>query len=230
MKRFFFAMLVAAVLSGCGSSVKLDKVTVEDKGVAVSQPPAPNPEPVNNVAVVPAGVSSGASESTDINAGSSVVSNVVASPPVDAPVLDTGSAQIPAAAAGAAKVVEEPVNQFSPTQAAVISALPRIIYFDYDSFSIRPEFQTYIEDHAKIIISTKAARVMIEGHTDERGGREYNLALGQKRAESVRQSLSLLGVAESQIEAISFGKEKPAATGASEEAMAKNRRAEISYR
>ena len=71
---------------------------------------------------------------------------------------------------------------------------------------------------------------MIEGHTDDRGGREYNLALGQKRAEAVRRSLALLGVSESQLEAVSFGKEKPAAMGATEDAMAKNRRAEISYR
>jgi peptidoglycan-associated lipoprotein len=70
----------------------------------------------------------------------------------------------------------------------------------------------------------------VEGHTDERGGREYNLALGQKRAESVRNALALLGVADTQIEAVSFGKEKPLMAGADEGAMAKNRRAEIHYR
>ncbi|MBQ0132111.1 MAG: OmpA family protein, partial [Comamonas sp.] len=73
-------------------------------------------------------------------------------------------------------------------------------------------------------------KVSIEGHTDERGGREYNLALGQKRAEAVRRSLGLLGVNDSQIEAVSFGEEKPAATGSTEDAFSKNRRAEISYR
>ena len=73
-------------------------------------------------------------------------------------------------------------------------------------------------------------QVAIEGHTDERGGREYNLALGQKRAEAVRQALALLGVADNQIEAVSFGKEKPAVPGSDEAAMAKNRRAEIVYR
>jgi peptidoglycan-associated lipoprotein len=69
----------------------------------------------------------------------------------------------------------------------------------------------------------------LEGHTDERGGREYNLALGQKRAEAVRQALSLLGVPESQLEAVSYGKEKPAAQGAAEADLAKNRRVEIRY-
>jgi peptidoglycan-associated lipoprotein len=78
--------------------------------------------------------------------------------------------------------------------------------------------------------SDKARKVVIEGHTDERGGREYNLALGQKRAETVRKSLGLLGVADTQLEAVSFGKEKPAITGNSDTAMEKNRRAEISYR
>ena len=76
----------------------------------------------------------------------------------------------------------------------------------------------------------KNKKVVIEGHTDERGGREYNLALGQKRAEAVRSRLGLLGVAESQVEAVSFGKEKPAVQGSTEAAMEKNRRAEISYR
>ena len=70
----------------------------------------------------------------------------------------------------------------------------------------------------------------VEGHTDERGGREYNLALGQKRSEAVRKALNLLGVSDGQIEAVSLGKEKPAMTGSTEEAFAKNRRAEIAYK
>jgi peptidoglycan-associated lipoprotein len=76
----------------------------------------------------------------------------------------------------------------------------------------------------------KNKKVAIEGHTDERGGREYNLALGQKRAEAVRRAMALLGVSENQLEAVSFGKEKPAVLGFIEAAMEKNRRAEISYR
>lgn len=109
-------------------------------------------------------------------------------------------------------------------------ASQRVVYFDYDSFAIRPEFQSVIEAHAKFIKADKNKRVSIEGHTDERGGREYNLALGQKRAEAVRRALALLGVQDGQIEAVSFGKEKPAVEGSSESAMEKNRRAEIFYR
>ncbi|MGQ0710509.1 MAG: peptidoglycan-associated lipoprotein Pal [Rhodoferax sp.] len=106
----------------------------------------------------------------------------------------------------------------------------RLVYFDYDSYAIRPEFQAVIEAHAKFLKANPARKVALEGHTDERGGREYNLALGQKRAEAVRRAMGLLGVGDAQLEAVSFGKEKPAAQGGSEEAMAKNRRVEIMYR
>ncbi len=106
----------------------------------------------------------------------------------------------------------------------------RIVYFDYDSYVIRPEFQAIIEMHAKIIKGDKNKKVAIEGHTDERGGREYNLALGQKRAEAVRRAMGLLGVSDNQLEAVSFGKVKPAVVGSTEAAWEKNRRAEISYR
>ena len=106
----------------------------------------------------------------------------------------------------------------------------RIVYFDYDSFAIKPEFQDLIDTHARYLKADRNRKVSIEGHTDERGGREYNLALGQKRAEAVRRALGLLGVPDAQIEAVSFGKEKPAVQGTDEAAMARNRRAEISYR
>jgi len=128
------------------------------------------------------------------------------------------------------RAVESVSTDTTGLLAAKAPAASRIIYFDYDSFAVRPEFQSQIETHAKFMNTNKATRVVVEGHTDERGGREYNLALGQKRAEAVRQSLKLLGVADSQVEAVSFGKEKPAAVGASEDVMAKNRRAELSYR
>lgn len=106
----------------------------------------------------------------------------------------------------------------------------KVIYFDFDSYVVKPEFQGAIEAHAKYLTANKARKMAIEGHTDERGGREYNLALGQKRAEAVRRALGLLGVADAQVEAVSFGKEKPAVAGTDEEAMAKNRRAELNYR
>ena len=106
----------------------------------------------------------------------------------------------------------------------------KVIYFDYDSYVVKPEFQTVVEANARYLASNKSRKLSVEGNTDERGGREYNLALGQKRAEAVRRSLSLLGVTDAQVEAVSFGKEKPAVTGSDEEAFAKNRRAELNYR
>ncbi|RZI43215.1 peptidoglycan-associated lipoprotein Pal [Herbaspirillum sp. HC18] len=105
----------------------------------------------------------------------------------------------------------------------------RSVYFDYDSFIVKDEFKPVVEAHGKYLVANKGRKVIIQGNTDERGGREYNLALGQKRAEAVRKSLSLMGVPESQMEAVSFGKEKPKATGSDEAAWAENRRADIAY-
>ena len=111
--------------------------------------------------------------------------------------------------------------------AAASTGAPRIVYFDFDSFVVKDEYRPLIEAHAKRMASNRSQRGTIEGHTDERGGREYNLALGQKRAEAVLRSMTLLGVTDSQLEAVSFGKERPAAAGRDEAAWAKNRRAEL---
>lgn len=105
----------------------------------------------------------------------------------------------------------------------------RSIYFDFDSYSIKEEFRPVVEAHAKYLTGNKTRKILIQGNTDERGGREYNLALGQKRAEAVRKALALLGVSETQVEAVSLGKEKPKATGSDEASYAENRRADIVY-
>ena len=130
---------------------------------------------------------------------------------------------------GVSGVAGVDLNQ-SGRDAAGPVGVSRIVYFDYDSYVIKPEFQSLIEAHSRFIKTGQGRKVMIEGHTDERGGREYNLALGQKRAEAVRRSLGLLGVQDGQIEAVSFGKEKPAAQGGTEDVHAQNRRVELSYR
>jgi peptidoglycan-associated lipoprotein len=106
----------------------------------------------------------------------------------------------------------------------------KVILFDYDSYVIKPEYQSAIDAHARFLTTSKTRKLAIEGHTDESGGREYNIALGQKRAEAVRRALGLLGVADVQLEAVSFGEEKPADAASSEAAFAKNRRAELNYR
>jgi peptidoglycan-associated lipoprotein len=106
----------------------------------------------------------------------------------------------------------------------------RSIYFDFDSFVVKPEFQGTVEAHGKFLVANPARRVTIEGNADDRGSREYNLALGQKRAEAVKSRLRLLGVAESQMETVSFGEEKPMATGADEASWSQNRRADLNYK
>ena len=105
----------------------------------------------------------------------------------------------------------------------------RSIYFDFDSFTIRDDFRSAIDAHARYLNANKGRKVVIQGNTDERGSREYNLALGQKRAEAVRRALSALGVSESQMEAVSLGEEKPRATSGDESAQAENRRADLVY-
>ncbi len=146
----------------------------------------------------------------------------------EAAVSDSGGAG--AGAGGAASGVAPVSIDQNARNAQGPVGVARIIYFDFDSYTIKPEFQALIDGHARFLKANPQRRVSIEGHTDDRGGREYNLALGQKRSEAVRRALGLLGVGDSQVEAVSFGKEKPAAQGFNEEAWAQNRRAEIAYR
>ncbi len=105
----------------------------------------------------------------------------------------------------------------------------RSVYFDYDAFTIKPEFNAALQAHAKYLGQNPALSIRIEGHADERGGTEYNVALGQKRAEAVVRALKTLGVADKQMEAVSFGKEKPKAQGHDEAAWAQNRRGDLAY-
>ena len=105
----------------------------------------------------------------------------------------------------------------------------RSVYFDFDSYIVKPEYQSTLQAHANYLKANKDRKIKLEGNTDERGTTEYNLALGQRRSEAVRKSLSLLGVSDDQMEAISFGKEKPKADGSNEAAWQENRRADIAY-
>lgn len=176
MKKMMVIWAVGLLLAGCGSSVKLDNVPVEER------------------------------------TGSAVQA------------VDAGAN----ANAGAQSSVASVNLDRNPNE--VLAAGQRAVYFDFDSFVVKPEYQALIEAHARYLKTNKNRKVSLEGHADERGGREYNLALGQKRAEAVRRALSLVGVADNQMEAVSFGKEKPAVQGSDEAAWAKNRRVEFGYR
>ena len=105
----------------------------------------------------------------------------------------------------------------------------RSIYFDYDSFSVKDEYKPVLQAHAKFLVENPTAKIYLQGHTDERGSREYNLALGQKRADAVRRVMTVLGVKDSQVEGVSYGEEKPKNGGHDDSAYAQNRRADIIY-
>jgi peptidoglycan-associated lipoprotein len=107
------------------------------------------------------------------------------------------------------------------------SNMDRVIYFDFDSYAVKDEFRPIIEAHARMLKADSSKKEVAEGHTDDRGGSEYNLALGQKRAEAVVKQMQLLGVGAGQLEAVSYGKERPAVQGEDEAAWAKNRRVEL---
>ena len=136
-----------------------------------------------------------------------------------------------AAGAGAAGASQSGVATVKVGEGAAVAApAERIVYFDFDSFIVKDPFRPVVEGHAKALAANRARRMVVEGHADERGSREYNLALGQKRAEAVVRSLELLGAQPAQLEAVSFGEERPAAQGSDEAAWAKNRRAELKDR
>jgi len=150
----------------------------------------------------------------------------------EVPVEDKNATAEPAAAAFSADTAQSSVAAVVGGKAGAQGVAPagvNVVYFDYDSFTLKPEARAVLERNATHLQSNKQFKVQLEGHTDDRGGREYNLALGQKRAETVRRALTLLGVSDAQLEAVSFGKEKPAASGSDDAAYAKNRRVEIKY-
>lgn len=105
----------------------------------------------------------------------------------------------------------------------------RSIFFDYDSFTIDDQYRPIVEAHARYLVENPGRTVVLQGNTDERGSREYNLALGQKRAEAVRRAMAVLGVNEAQVEAVSFGEERPRAISQNEDAYAENRRTDMVY-
>ena len=132
-----------------------------------------------------------------------------------------------AAEAGAAQVGGEFAG--SPLEDPDSPLSNQTVYFDFDSAEIRPEDKELLAAHAEFLAANPEVSVVLEGHTDERGSREYNLALGERRAKAVQQLLTLQGAARDQVEVVSFGEERPAAAGHDESAWAQNRRVELVY-
>jgi peptidoglycan-associated lipoprotein len=147
--------------------------------------------------------------------------------PVSAPAPVPAPAPVAAAPAPAAQV--KPVVVPDHLDPKSLISTQRSVYFDYDNFSVKPDYDAMLQRHAQYLGKNTQLAVKIEGNADERGSAEYNLALGQKRAEAVVKALKTYGVRDGQMEAISWGKEHPQALGHDENAWAQNRRADIIY-
>jgi len=265
MRNFLIVGCMLALLTACGSSVKLDPASVEDKnakgvpkGSALTALKETLATPPSVMTAVPssgtgAGAGSGAASGTGTSTaaagmgsstagagtGSSSAADAANRSAAAARAAAAGSGAAGAGAAGSGAAGAGAAGASKSDSAAAATARsgpiadprtsPKVIYFDYNSSEIKSEGVELIDAHARFLIANKTRQVSLEGHTDERGGREFNLALGQKRAEAVRTRMRLLGVTDIQMEAVSFGKEKPAAAGNDDAAHAKNRRTEINY-
>lgn len=132
-------------------------------------------------------------------------------------------------AAETARVTEPEAVELDPLEDPSSILAERVIYFDFDRSDVKPEFMGVIQAHAQYLVANPDTTITLEGHTDERGSREYNVALGNRRAQAVRRMLMFHGVADRQVSTVSYGEEKPVALGQNEDAWARNRRVEIVY-
>jgi peptidoglycan-associated lipoprotein len=140
-------------------------------------------------------------------------------------------AETPKPAPATPVAAPEAVGEYALSQLKNPSSIlsKRSVYFDYDKYVVKDEFKALIEAHAKFLVHNPGSKMLIQGNADERGSREYNLALGQKRSEAVKKLLIVLGAKEDQIEAVSLGKEKPRCTESNEGCWSQNRRDDMLY-
>lgn len=200
MKNCLWPILFALTLSACGS-MSGPKATVEDRTATKAATPAVATAGSTTPEKNGKGAETAALGAESVSGGA-----------IDAKPLDGGKD-------GSGDPRKNPASPLSK----------RNIFFDYDSFTVKDEYRSILEAHAAFLMSHRDAKMVLQGNTDERGSREYNLALGQKRAEAVRRALAVLGVAETQLESVSFGEEKPRTEGSTEAAYADNRRVDIVY-
>jgi peptidoglycan-associated lipoprotein len=208
MRRVLVGLCVALLVAGCAGKAAPPKATVEQRDVTGQAQTAEEAKRQEEEARRLADEERRRQEEAARRA---------AEQPVVQPLPDTRMAEKPLT--DPASQLKDPANPLSK----------RSIYYDFDMYNIREEFQTTVEAHARFLLDNQDMRVRVEGNCDERGSREYNLALGQRRADSVKRALTLLGVPTRRIETVSFGAEKPRALGSNEEAWAENRRSDIVY-
>ncbi len=151
--------------------------------------------------------------------------------------VETGKPSIAPVGPGAKPSVVDPVVKPIETKPIIANPLKdagsilskRSVYYDYDSNVVKDEYKPLVTAHAQYLTQNRGRKIVIQGNTDERGSREYNISLGQRRADGVKQMMLLLGVQETQIETVSFGEEKPRSAGKDEAAFSENRRSDIVY-
>lgn len=211
MKRILLPLLVLAGLTGCETLGLNDKAaSIEDRTATPAKTSTASPQP--GAAVAAPGTASG----TGVGK-SGVETTGLGGTTSDRQIVQAKS--LDGMTAGGPDPRKDPASPLSK----------RSIYFDFDSFTVKDEYRSVIEAHAAYLMQKPQSRAILQGNADSRGSREYNLALGQKRAEVVRRVMTLLGVQDEQLEAISFGEEKPRAQGDAEADHAENRRTDIVY-
>jgi peptidoglycan-associated lipoprotein len=256
MKQIAYSVLLLALLAGC-SGTPSKEAAIEERGtkaaeaapvegakiveatrvetkavkstVPVSRAASTADEGVKTSGAAPKAVSAKTIESVQTHAVAAPSSEV--KPLADGKPSATADAKSggPAAQDGSGLPQPDAAPSWGDLKNPESPLSKRRLLFDYDSATIRDEYRPVLEAHAKFMTANKDAKVILQGHADERGSREYNLALGQRRAESVFKAMTLLGVPEAQMEAVSLGEEKPIAEGHDEAAWQQNRRTEILY-
>jgi peptidoglycan-associated lipoprotein len=217
MKRILVGVCIAVLVAGCGSKggSQPPKASVDQKDVnaqqsAAAQAAADEAKRKEDEARKAAAAAAEAKRKQDEAARK-------AGEPVVRPLPDTRMTE---------KALGDPASQLKDPSSPLSK---RSVYYDFDMYNIREEFQAMVEAHGKFMLENVDLRVRIEGNCDERGSREYNLALGQRRADAIKRAFTLLGVPANRIETVSFGAEKPRSLGSNEEAWAENRRSDIVY-
>jgi peptidoglycan-associated lipoprotein len=219
MKRILVGICVAVLVAGCGSKggQQPPKAAVEQRDVATEQQRAAQAAADAEAKRKEEEARRAAAAAAEAAKRQEDEARRAADQPVVRPLPDTGVTEN--ALGDPASALKDPASPLSK----------RSIYYDFDMYNISEEFQPMVEAHGKFLLENVELRVRIEGNCDERGSREYNLALGQRRADAVKRALTLLGVPANRIETVSFGAEKPRSLGSNEDAWAENRRSDIVY-
>ena|SRR5690242_882517 len=214
MKKLWVAMGVALTMAGCGSDeVRQSKTDIEQRRV-LDQEAAAREARVRQEEAELARIRADQRKRDEMKA-----QNPQAEAPVVRPIEQANIEQEP---------IKEPEVQVPPMDATKAFAT-RTIYYDYDAYNVKEEYLPVMQAHSKFLLAHKDVKLRIEGNCDERGSREYNLALGQRRADSVKRALMLMGVPARQIETVSYGSEKPKSSAHDEQAYAENRRSDLVY-